>query len=62
MVTLVESPLKYTCIIACTPGFHSMDFKLHRQEGSVMFIVVVTFPQGCMKRLQVTGTFVSAHA
>ena len=57
-----ESPLKWTCIFVCTPGFHSMDLKLHRQGGSVMFIVVVNFRLGCMKRFQVTGTLVIAHA
>ena len=57
-----ESPLNWTCIIVRTPGFHCRDFKLQRQGGSVMFIVVVKFRQGCMKQFQVTGTFVIAHA
>ena len=57
-----ESPLNWTCIFVCTPGFHCRDLKLQRQGGSVMFILVLNFRQGCMKRFQVTGTFVIAHA
>ena len=57
-----QSPLNSTCIIVYTPGFHCSVFKLERQGGSVMFIVVVKFLEGCMKQLQVTGTFVIAHA
>ena len=57
-----ESPLNLTCIFVCTPGFHCRDLKLQRQGGSVMFILVLNFRQGCMKRFQVTGTFVIAHA
>ena len=57
-----ESPLNWTCIIVCTPGFHCREFKLQRQGHSLMFTLVLNFRQVCMKRFQVTGTFVIAHA
>ena len=41
----MESPLKYTSLSACTPGFDWMQLKLERQGGSVIFTVVVYFCQ-----------------
>ena len=57
-----ESPLKLTCINACTPGFHSTELKLQKQGLSVMLILVAKFGKAGLKRFQVTGSLVFAHA
>ena len=60
--TMGDSPLKMTCIIPCTSGFHSADFKLHKEGVSVMLILVAKFGKARFKRFQVTGSLVIAHA
>lgn len=60
--TLVDSPLKWTCIIACPPGFHSMDLKLQKWGVCSMAILVVKPQQPWLKRFQDIGTFLIAHA
>ena len=45
-----ESPLKLTCINACTPGFHSTELKLQKQGLSVMLILVAKFGKAGLKR------------
>ena len=62
MVTLVESPLKYTCIIACTPGFHSMDFKLQKPGMPTMLMLVAKAQEPCFNPFQDIPTFFLAHA
>ena len=57
-----ESPLKLTCIIRCTPGFYSTEFKLQKQGRTVMFILLANFGKAWLKRFQVTGSFIIAHA
>ena len=60
--TLVESPLKLTWFIACTPGFHSTDLKLQKRGVTTMLIRVAKPQQAWVKRFQVIGTFFIAHA
>ena len=60
--TMGESPLKLTSIIACTRGFHSRELKLQKQGRCVMFILLANFRKACLKRFQVTGSFVIVHA
>ena len=60
--TLGESPLKMTCIIACTPGFHSPDLKLQKRGVATMPILVAKSQQALVKCFQVTGTFLIAYA
>ena len=60
--TLVESPLKSTCIIACTPGFHSMDFTLQKRGVPTMLILVAKPQQPSLNRFQDIRTFFVAHA
>ena len=57
-----ESPHKMTCIIACTPGFHSTDLKLQKRGVATMPILVAKRQEASVKRFQVTGTFLIAHA
>lgn len=42
-VSMGESPLKLTCIIACTRVFHSTGLKLQKQRLTVIFIALVNF-------------------
>ena len=61
-ITLVENLLKSTCIIACTPGFHSMDFKLQKRGVPTMLILVAKPQQPSVNRFQDIRTFFVAHA
>ena len=61
-LSLGESPLKLTCIIACIPGYHLTELKLQKRGLAVMLIPVAKFGKAWLKRLQITGSLVIAHA